>query len=225
MPSTFSSSAVLHPKQNDQGQPVWILQPQQPSLGSAWQDPSQMATCLPDGVLPDSLNGLAFEAWTDAPLDALGWNQAEGIRPGLLEPEFQSKSTKSRAAGVVIEEADGRVWLVHPTNAFGGYQATWPKGRQEPGLSLQATALKEAFEESGLKVQITGFLLDIERTTTVARYYRARRIGGTPAQAGWESQAVSLCPRAMLLATLNQSTDHPLAQLLTDEQVQSAGQR
>lgn len=44
------------------------------------------------------------------------------------------------AAGVVIEETDGRFWLVAPTNQAGGYAVTFPKGRPVPGATLQQTA-------------------------------------------------------------------------------------
>ena len=117
------------------------------------------------------------------------------------------------AAGVVIEEPDGRVWLVNPTNGFAGYTATFPKGRADDGLTLQATAIKEAFEESGLQVRIIGLIGDVERSQTVTRYYRARRVGGTPAAMGWETQAVQLVPKADILAALNQAVDHVVAKL------------
>ena len=49
---------------------------------------------------------------------------------------------KAPAAGAVVLEPEGRVWVIHPSNAFGGYRATFPKGKQEPGLSLEQTAIK-----------------------------------------------------------------------------------
>jgi len=54
------------------------------------------------------------------------------------------------------------------------------------------------FEESGLQVELTGFLCDSIRSTSVTRYYTARRLGGSPAEMGWESQAVHLVPMSML---------------------------
>lgn len=104
------------------------------------------------------------------------------------------------------------MWVTHPTNGFGGYSATFPKGTAEPGLSLQATAIKECFEETGLKIKIVGIVGDFERTTSVARMYRARRVGGTPIAMGWESQAVSLVPRDQLYEHLNGRADHPIAE-------------
>ena len=112
------------------------------------------------------------------------------------------------AAGAVIEEADGRLWLVAPTNGYAGYKTTFPKGRPESGASLQVTAIREAYEEAGLKVEITGFLADLPRSQTQTRYYTARRVGGTPAAMGWESQAVHLVPRSKLAAV----PDQPLRQ-------------
>ena len=119
-----------------------------------------------------------------------------------------------QGAGVVVQEPDGRVWVIHPTNAFGGYKSSFPKGTVEDGLSLQASAIKEAYEESGLKVELVSHLMDVVRTTSVARYYLAKRVGGTPADVGWESQAVSLVPVNKLFEVLNMSTDHGLAEKL-----------
>ncbi|MGT2509753.1 NUDIX hydrolase [Cupriavidus basilensis] len=116
-------------------------------------------------------------------------------------------SGKKPAAGVVVVEQDGRVWVVHPSNGFAGYRATFPKGHADEGLSLQATAIREAFEESGLKVQITGFIGDVERTQTMTRYYSARRVGGLSAAMGWETQAVALVPLAQLHTYVNRDVD------------------
>jgi 8-oxo-dGTP pyrophosphatase MutT (NUDIX family) len=115
---------------------------------------------------------------------------------------------------VAIEERDGRVWLVAPSNAFGGYASTLPKGRVDPGLSLRATAVKEALEEAWLLVQLTGFLLDGRRTNTLTRYYRARRISGHPGAMCWETQAVHLVPRARLADFLTHPNDALLLRLL-----------
>ncbi len=115
-------------------------------------------------------------------------------RTSLAEdPPFNPPKGFAPAAGVVIREPDGRFWLVGPTNQFGGYEVTFPKGRPD-GKSLRAAALVEAYEESGLRVQLLKHLLDIQRSQTYTRYYLAERLGGTPAAMGWESQCVLLVP-------------------------------
>lgn len=90
-----------------------------------------------------------------------------------------------------------------PTNQFGGYELTFPKGRLD-GKSLQATALCEAHEESGLRVRLLRHLIDVRRSRTYTRYYLAERTGGSPADMGWESQCVMLVP-ASLMGSLNLS--------------------
>lgn len=108
----------------------------------------------------------------------------------------------------MVLEQDGRIWLVAPSNRFGGYHATFPKGRTEPTLSLQATAIKETYEESGLATALFAFIGDFARTQTFTRFYLARRIGGTPSDMGWESQAVHLVPQQEALLWLNRTADH-----------------
>ncbi|MDD5461516.1 MAG: NUDIX hydrolase [Methylococcales bacterium] len=120
------------------------------------------------------------------------------------------KHGKKLAAGVVIREPDTRFWLVAPTNAFGGYKATFPKGTIEPGMNAQITAIKEAYEESGLQIEILGWIGDFERTASVTRYYFARRIIGDPGKMGWESQAVLLVPKEKLFTVLHHAKEHEL---------------
>jgi 8-oxo-dGTP pyrophosphatase MutT (NUDIX family) len=111
-------------------------------------------------------------------------------------------------------EEDGRVWLVSPTNGFGGYAATFPKGRVDPGASLQHTAVREVFEEAGLLVRLEAHLIDVPRTQTYTRYYLARRIGGCPSAMGWETQAVHLVPAARLAEVATHANDAPVIRAL-----------
>lgn len=205
-----------HPQKNDKGQTVQIKHPSSPTPLETWANPAAVATVTPGGPMPAELNGLSFDPWMDVPTTVAGWNAIEG-QGATDEPPFVPTPGKHSAAGVVVEESDGRVWIVHPTNGFGGYQCTAPKGRLEPGIGFQASAIKEAYEESGLKVEITAWLLDTDRSTTRTRYYTAKRIGGNPADCSWESQAVSLVPRSLLAKFLTNSNDAPLMAALTKE--------
>lgn len=203
-----------HPRVGENGHPVAIKKPSHASAPSTWHNPDAVATFVPDGDVPLSLNGVALRAWKDHPRTTEGWDYVDGVHDDLYEPPFHLPDGKKAASGVIIEEPDGRVWLVAPTNQFGGYEASFPKGTAEPELSLQANAIKEAFEETGLKVEITGFVGDFERTTSVARMYRARRVGGTPTAMGWESQAIHLAPKGELYSHLNMWTDHGIAEVI-----------
>lgn len=206
-----------HPRPGEKGEAVLVKHPHHASAPSTWHHPDAVATFLPDGDVPASINGVSLSEWKDHPTTADGWDFVDGQMDDLHEPPFHLPAGKKAASGVVIEESDGRVWLIHPTNQFGGYDASFPKGTAEPELSLQANAIKECFEESGLKVEITGFLGDYARTTSVARMYTARRVGGTPIAMGWESQAVSLVPKSRLYEQLNMWSDHSIADAITSE--------
>lgn len=208
-------SAVTHPRKNDEGKHIGIDKPSQPTPLANWNSSTEIATVIPDGKMPVALNGIAFASWTDAPRSDVAWANVSGQHAGLSgEPAFVATPGKRTAAGVVVEEDDGRIWVVHPSNAFGGYRATFPKGTLEAGSSLQACAIREAFEESGLQVAITGFLADSERSQSKTRYYLGRRVGGSPADMGWESQAVSLVPLARLGDILTHHNDAPLVKAL-----------
>lgn len=203
-----------HPKKNDRGEAVGIHQPHAASSAASWSDNESTATVIAGGQAPAELHGVPFNPWADAPTTLDGWDDVPG-QANIDEPDFECPPSLEPAAGVVIQEPDGRVWLVSPTNGFGGYRNTFPKGRADDGLSLQATAIKEAYEESGLQVEITGHLGDFARTKTYTRYYMARRVGGSPADMGWESQAVRLAPAGALHQLLNGHADQPVREALT----------
>lgn len=201
---------TIHPKPNEHGQPVIIKSPTTPTSMEAWNNPAAIATVVPGGHMPAELNGVPFDPWGDHPTTTTEWNSCVGLMPGLVEPAVEVPPGKKASAGVVAVEPDGRVWIVHPTGGFGGYNTTFAKGRVEAGMSMQATAVREAWEESGLKVRITGLLGDFDRTTTRTRYFLAERTGGTPALMGWESQGVSLAPLDALPGLLNGAADAPV---------------
>jgi 8-oxo-dGTP pyrophosphatase MutT (NUDIX family) len=141
-----------------------------------------------------------------------GWEALAG-EGKVLEPVFKVPKGLQPAAGVVIREPDGRIWVVCPTNQFGGHEVTFPKGRLD-GKSLQATALCEAFEESGLRVRLIRHLVDVRRTQTYTRYYLAERAGGSPADMGWESQCVMLVPGDLLASLDLAPTDRQVIKAL-----------
>lgn len=207
---------TYHPKLDENGAKVVLTKPSQPSTLSAWSNPFEVATVIPNGTMPAALNDIALTSWTNSPTTLGAW-EALAAQSNVSEPVFTPPPYKKHAAGVVIEESDGRIWLMSPSNSHGGYINTLPKGQVDPGASKQATAIKEAFEESGLHVELTEFLIDTDRTTSYTRYYRAKRIGGNPADMGWESQAIHLVPRNMLNLYLTHQSDQPLLKLLLKE--------
>jgi len=188
----------FHPRPNEHGQPHPIATPHSPTPLDTWADPEAIATAVPDGPMPVAIGNLAL-SHAQLPEDVSGL-EALAAACDFDEPAFAPNAHLKASAGAVVLEEDGRIWLMSPSNGFGGYANTFPKGRQDPGLSLRATAIKEVFEETGLLIRLTGFLLDQDRSITRCRYYLARRVTGNPADMGWEAQAVHLVPRARLAA-------------------------
>jgi 8-oxo-dGTP pyrophosphatase MutT (NUDIX family) len=213
-PSSAKVVPVFHPRPGDQGQRVEIMHPSQPSSLDTWADATALACVVPDGPMPSSINGLPVSSWQAVPQSSDEW-EALAAEHWVSEPEFNVPAGK-KAAGVVIREPDGRIWVVAPSNAFGGYQATFPKGKMDKGLSTQATALVEAYEESGLQVRLIRHLVDVKRSTSYTRYFLAERVGGNPADMGWESQGVMLAPLEQLPQVLNNPNDRPILSALSE---------
>lgn len=202
----------IHPCLDDDGDTVRIEHPHRATNEETWSDSDSIATFVPGGKCPSEINGIDCESWDDHP-DEEDWEDVEGQPDDLEEPPMHVKLGRKPASGCVIEEPDGRVWLVSPSNGHGGYRNTFPKGTVEDDHSLQANAIKEAYEESGLQVRIIDFIGDVTRSTTVTRYYRAVRTSGMPVDMGWESQAVHLVPIRKLKAFLDSAYDHQVLAL------------
>lgn len=205
----------LHPRKDESGQEVLVASPTQPSDSGTWTDPTATAVFVPDGEHPNELNGVALSPW-EAPTTLDGWQTVAGQNPHLDE---WTGDRRVKKAGTVIVEPDGRVWIIESTNHFTGARS-FPKGTVDDGLSLQATAIKETYEETGLHVEIVGHLTDFRQNTgkPKTRYYLARRTGGTPTAMGWETQGVYLVPANELGNTLKTARDlHVLRALLRSE--------
>lgn len=207
---------ILHPCLDENGKPVVVAHPSGSTDRAAWLDPKRTATLsrtLPPDI-PEAVNGIAFSE--TVPVQGEDPRQWRAITPDAVagEPNFVLPPGFRATSGCVVVEPDRRVWIVHPTNEFMGTKATFPKGRVEPVLSLAQNAVKETFEEAGIVVEPFAFLTDVARRIVVTRYYLARRSGGAPALAGWESQAVSLMPFEQAAAALNREGDQAVLSAL-----------
>lgn len=205
--------ARAHPQLDEKGKPHLIYYPSSPTSRATWESPTDTAVFTPGSAVPDTLNGVPVAPWADHP-EGADWDFVDGQNDAIEEPPLANPHHKRPGAGVIIQEPDGRVWIVGPTNRYGGVMHTFPKGGVEPGLSYQATAIKETFEESGLQVEIDAHAIDVERSTSVARYYFGHRVGGSPADMGWESQSVRLVPQSQLVDFLNRPEDKQILEFL-----------
>ena len=206
----MTDTHIYHPQPDDAGRPVRLHAPSCAANLAALADPRAAVTFVPGSECAGMLNGVAL-----APCARPGEAPADLDTAAFAEPPYVLPPGRQAAAGAVVREPDGRLWLVAPSNGFGGYAATFPKGRVDAGAALRATAIREVWEESGLHVELTAWLGDFARTLTYTRFYVARRIGGHPAHMGWESQAVHLVTPSEARRLLNRETDQAvLAALL-----------
>lgn len=210
--NSMNQTPIYHPRLDEHGRKVVLAKPSEEANLAQLADAKAGATFVPTSSLEQALHGVMFASWGPSAPAASVWEELAA--PAVDEPDYLLPAGMRAAAGAVVVEPDGRVWLVAPSNGFAGYQVTFPKGRVDKGASLQATAIKEVWEESGLLVKLTGYLGDFVRTQTYTRFYIARRAGGTPCDMGWESQAVHLAPVAKAYGLLNRSTDRDVLKAL-----------
>ena len=205
--------SAIHPHKNEMGDDVVIERPTLPSSVDDFNHRDRTAVVTPlSKNVPKSLNGVAFNKFDATNHD---WSTDSGINKSLHEPEINTgHSTKRIASGIIMKEPDGRYWIHEPTNHFAYTEHSFPKGKLDGDLSNQANAIKETFEETGLKAKILKHIGDVERTTSIARYYLGERTGGNPAHMGWESQSVKLVPKEKLKDYLNLKLDHDLVDKL-----------
>lgn len=205
----------IHPKLDSNGNEVHIRYPSTSSPIHHWEHPDAVAGVTPNehSSVPKGLNGIPFKT-TEAPED---WSKVDG-KGSFSEPTMMNPNGKKIASGVIMKEGD-KVWVVHPTNEFGGYSATFPKGKLDYGMDMRSNAIKETHEESGLKAELTGHAADIPRTTSYTRYYTGRRVDGHPADMGWESQKVSLVPIKNLHKVVTHPADQPIVNLLQNGKI------
>jgi 8-oxo-dGTP pyrophosphatase MutT (NUDIX family) len=156
----------------------------------------------------DILNGIPFkpvsfdDLWTGNTI--IDYKRVTG--PPL--PEL--KTNQERAYGSIILEPDNRIWIVEPKNHYGGYEHTFPKGRVSFGEVPIDAAIRETWEETGLKIGLEKYFGDYEGNTTNTRYYIAKRMGGNPTNFGPEVQSVKLVTIEEAKKLLNQPRDQKI---------------
>jgi ADP-ribose pyrophosphatase YjhB (NUDIX family) len=210
----------VHPKKGEKGEKVSINNPSQPTGKDSWEDPDSIVIFTPGGEVPQVLNGIGFEKASDLENDVKNFGGVNAFDNILGADEYHQdtiigiekfldsakRDNLEPASGAIIVEPDGRIWTVSPTNGYGA-KNTFAKGRLEKGLTPQENAIKEVFEETGLKVRIVSALGNFEGDTTLTRMYVAVRESGTPAEMGWESQAVNLYPADYASSSFDKARD------------------
>ena len=97
--------------------------------------------------------------------------------------------SKALAAGGVVFDGAGRVLLVEPKGHFDGYVWTFPKGRPEPGESVEQAALREVLEESGVEARIVVAIPGLHEGGTTRTAYFLMTLVTDTGRVGEESES------------------------------------
>jgi len=127
------------------------------------------------------------------------------------------------------------VALISRRSTQGGIQWTLPKGQQEPGESIEETALREVREETGLQVRTLAPLDTIDywfvwapeqtRYHKFVHYFLMEATGGDFARHDREVEEVRWFPPAEAAATLSFANERRLLALVPELLATSGQQR
>ena len=190
-----------------------LSRPSVPTSPATWNDPTQLARVIPKGWMPAQANQVPIVSWTAAPADQPGWTALAQADP-VPEPAWPRAPGEAASVGTAILEADGRIWLVAPSNAMGGSATALPKAALVEGWSAQAAALQAGHLAAGLQLRLVRHLIDVSGGAGPTRFYLAERVGGNPADMGWTSQAVLLAPLIALSELLEDPRDLAVVEAL-----------
>lgn len=104
----------------------------------------------------------------------------------------ETKNMSIDAFGGVVLDNQGRVLLREPTNHFGGYVWTWPKGRPNPTDTPEQAAIREVYEETGYPVDIIMQIPGIfqAKSGSSRNIFYLMRVSGNQHKYDWETSAV-----------------------------------
>lgn len=136
-------------------------------------------------------------------------------------PRYPTKRATSAGGLVYADRADGRwVVLISRRNAGGQLQWTLPKGGLEEGEDLQAAAVREVKEETGLEVAIAAKLGVVDywfvwrpeevRYHKYVHYYLMTAEGGDLSARDDEAEDVQWLPLSQALARLSHANERRL---------------
>jgi len=88
-----------HPRCNDEGNPIKITNPSQPTLLSAFDNPGEIAVVVSYGETPKAQNGIDLSSWIGIPANTK-WLRVTGLA-NFNEPAKIGKPGMKLSAGVV----------------------------------------------------------------------------------------------------------------------------
>ena len=120
----------------------------------------------------------------------------EWIKKFIADKTSGKKSSlvlaRANAYGGVVFNDQGEVLLREPSNHFGGYVWTFPKGRQDKGESPEQTALREVKEETGADARIVQKIPGtFAGETSDTEFFLMTLVSGDLTATDWETQSVT----------------------------------
>ena len=125
------------------------------------------------------------------------------MKHGINRLMSDSSKPWGLAVYAIVRDETGRVLLLRRSNKNQNFVGTWefPGGRQDAGESVDATVLREAREEAGIEIRVTGFAGTLEfempRARVVMLCFDAIRVGGEVQLSDEHDQTMWVQPEAI----------------------------
>lgn len=98
---------------------------------------------------------------------------------------------QAQAYGGVLINAQGQVLLREPSNHFDGYVWTFAKGKPDPNEQPAETALREVYEESGIRAKIIDVLPGVFNSGhSSSAFFVMREVSERRDDFSWETQTI-----------------------------------
>lgn len=129
------------------------------------------------------------------------------LEMSVRRPAERPAVPRADAYGGVLINGTGQVLLREPANHYDGYVWTFAKGRPDPGETPEQTALREVFEETGLRANIITVIPGVFAGSTTSTVFFLMEPVGAPQPFSRETASIRWAKEAEAKDLIRKTTN------------------